>query len=125
MWGKIRIELNGLARTILVSLLLTLLAATIVYFTNLSEESFSWLAKIILAGGILTGAAYVAKARSSRGLLRGLSFGVMVFIIILIATLVTNPALIGIKSSLYNLLLCLVSGGLGGVLGIGLSNSIQ
>lgn len=124
MWKNISIELNGLARAILVSLLLTLVAATVVYFTRLSEECFGWLAKVILAGGILTGAAYVAKARATRGLFRGLSFGVIVFIIMLIVTLVANPGLITVKSSLYNLLLCMVSGALGGALGIGLSNSI-
>ncbi|MGI6435981.1 MAG: TIGR04086 family membrane protein [Syntrophomonadaceae bacterium] len=124
MWKNISIELNGLARAILISLLLAVAAATVVYFTRLSEESFGLLAKIILAGGVFTGAAYVAKARATRGLVRGLNFGVMIFILMLIATLATNPGLIGIKSSLYNLLLCMVSGALGGVLGIGLSNNI-
>ena len=40
----------------------------------------------------------------------------------LIATFALNSSLIGLKTFLYNLVLCLAAGGLGGILGIGLSD---
>ena len=47
----------------------------------------------------------------------------MVFILMLIATVIVDPSLITLRSSIYNLLLCMASGALGGILGIGLSNN--
>jgi putative membrane protein (TIGR04086 family) len=123
VWKNLSIELNGLARAILLSLLLAAAAAVVVYYTNLSEELFGLMAQLILALGVFTGAAYVAKVRASRGLVRGLNFGVMIFILMLIATVAISPGLLSLKGSLYNLLLCLASGALGGILGIGLSNN--
>lgn len=124
MWKNLSIELNGLARTILISLLLAVVSAVVVYYTNISEQIFGLLAQLILAGGVFAGAVYVARVRASRGLVRGLNFGVMVFIIMLIATVAINPSLLSLKSSLYNLMLCLASGALGGIFGIGLSNNV-
>ncbi len=124
MWKNFSIELNGLARAIVISLLLAVASAVVVYYTDISEQVFGLLAQLILAGGVFAGAAYVAKIRATRGLLRGLNFGVMVFILMLVATVAINPSLLSLKSSLYNLLLCLASGALGGVLGIGLSNQV-
>lgn len=123
MWKNLSIELNGLARTILISLLLAVVSAVLVYYTNISEQIFALLAQLILAGGVFAGAVYVARARATRGLVRGLNFGVMVFILMLIATVAINPGLLSLKSSLYNLMLCLASGALGGILGIGLSSN--
>jgi len=123
VWKNLSVELNGLVRAILISLFLAAAAAVVVYYTKLSEESFGLLAQLILAIGVFSGAAYVAKVRATRGLVRGLNFGVMVFILMLITTVAVNPSLITLKSSLYNLLLCMASGALGGILGIGLSNN--
>lgn len=123
MWKNLSIELNGLARTILISLLLAVVSAVVVYYTNISEQIFALLAQLILAGGVFAGAVYVARVRATRGLVRGLNFGVMVFILMLIATVAINPGLLSLKSSLYNLMLCLASGALGGILGIGLSSN--
>jgi putative membrane protein (TIGR04086 family) len=123
MWKNVSIELNGLARALGISFLLALVSAVVVYYTNISEEIFALLAQLILAGGVFAGAAYVARVRATRGLIRGLNFGVMVFILMLIITVAINPGLLGLKSSLYNLMLCLASGALGGILGISLSSS--
>ncbi|MGI6467834.1 MAG: TIGR04086 family membrane protein [Syntrophomonadaceae bacterium] len=123
MWKNFNIELKGLARAILLSLFLAAVAAVVVYYTSLSEKSFRLLAPLILAIGVFAGAAYVARERATRGLVRGLNFGIMVFILMLIATVIVDPSLITLRSSIYNLLLCMASGALGGILGIGLSNN--
>ena len=48
--------------------------------------------------------------------------GLVFFILMLIATFIFNSSLIGFKTFIYTLGLCVVAGGLGGILGIGLSD---
>lgn len=123
MWKNLLVELNGMSRAVILSCVLGVVSAIVVYFSNLSEESFSLLGRIILAASVFTGACYTTKIRASRGLTRGLNFGLAFFILVLIASLGFHPASITLKHSLYSLGICLASGGLGGILGIGLSSS--
>lgn len=117
------VELRGLARAFTVSLILCLLSAAVVYFSGLSEALLTSLGKIILIIGVFCGSCYVTKEYGSKGLVRGLSMGIMFFILMLIATLIFNSSLISFKTFLYTLLICLASGALGGIFGIGLSDN--
>lgn len=121
MFKNLVVELNGLARALVMSLVLCVLSAVAVYYTGLAETVLPTLGKIIIISSIFVGACYVSRLRGSRGLLRGANFGLMFFILMLIATLAFDISLVQMKSFLYSLLLCLASGALGGILGIGLS----
>ena len=124
MIKNLSIELVGLGKALLASVLLSLLATLLVYYTGLSENLFAPLGNIIMVISIFWGACYVSKVHGSKGLLRGINMGVAFFILMFIATLVFNPALINMKTFLFTLMLSLIAGGLGGILGVGLSNNI-
>lgn len=119
---KLPVELKGLGKGLLVSLLLCLLAAPLIYFTGIRETIMPTLGNLILAVGVFWCGCYVSKSYGSKGLVRGISMGLTFFILMLIATFTFNSSLIGFKTFFYNLVLCLAAGGLGGILGIGLSD---
>lgn len=119
---KLSIELKGLGKGLLVSLVLCLLVAPVVYFTGIKETAMPALGNLILAIGIFWCGCCVSKSYGSKGLVRGISMGLVFFILMLIATFIFNSSLIGFKTFLYTLSLCLIAGGLGGILGIGLSD---
>ena len=119
---KLSIEVKGLGKGILVSLVLCLLVTPVVYFTGIKETVMPALGNLILAIGIFWCSSYVSKSYGSKGLVRGVSMGLVFFILMLIATFISNSSLIGFKTFLYTLSLCLVAGSLGGILGIGLSD---
>jgi putative membrane protein (TIGR04086 family) len=121
MSKRLSIEINGLARTLILSLGLCIVSATVIYYSSLSEALLSPVGKAILIISVFYGGAYVSRAHGSKGLVRGVYMGIMFFLILLIATLIFNHSLISLKTSLYTLLVCAGSGGLGGILGIGLS----
>jgi putative membrane protein (TIGR04086 family) len=123
MKNNLSIELRGLARILLVSIVLCLVSAIIVYYSGLRETLLAPLGKLILIISIFFGGCYVSKTYGSKGLVRGMSTGTMFFLLILIATLVFNPAVVSLKTFFYTLIICIVSGGLGGILGIGLSDT--
>ncbi|MDD2509757.1 MAG: TIGR04086 family membrane protein [Syntrophomonas sp.] len=117
------VELKAITRAVLFSLALGLVSAIVIYFSSLSEELLPALGKSILILSVFLAACQVSKHYGSKGLIRGLSMGMVFFIIMLIATLLFNPSLIVFKTFVYTLLLCLLAGGLGGILGIGLNGN--
>lgn len=123
MKSNLSVELKGFTGALLVSLLLSLIAAPIIYYSGLRETLLAPLGKLILIISIFFGGSYVSKIYGTKGLIRGATIGTMFFILIFILTLVINPSLICFKNIIYTLLICLVSGSLGGILGIGLSQN--
>ena len=124
MLKNLSIELVGLGKALVASVVLSLLGTVLIYYTGLAETLFAPLGNVIMVISIFLGACHVSKARGSKGLLRGINMGVAFFILMFIATLVFNPSLISMKTTLLTLLMCAVSGGLGGILGVGLSNNM-
>ena len=123
MGERIPIEIKGLGKSLLLALLLGTLISVVVYYTGLKETLLSPLAKLVLVISVFSGGCYVSKAHGNKGLVRGVSLGIMFFTLMLIATLAFNSSLIDLKGFLYTLGVCIVSGGIGGILGIGLSNN--
>ncbi len=117
------VEMKALGRALAVSFILCILVATVIYFTGLRETLLASLGKIILTISVFWAGSYVSKFYGSKGLVRGITMGVLFFILMLIATLVFNKSVISLGSFFYSLAVCVVAGGLGGILGIGLSNN--
>jgi len=113
------VELRAITKAVLFSLVLGLVSAFVIYFSSLSEELLPALGKGILILSIFLAACQVSKHYGSKGLIRGLSIGMVFFIIMLIATFIFNPSLIALKTFVYTLLLCLLAG----ILGIGLNGN--
>jgi len=118
---KIAVELKGLGISILIGVVLCILASTLVYFTGLKETVLNPIGKVVLLISVFSGGCVVSRAYGNKGLVRGISLGIMFFILMLITTLIANPSHIYFKGFLYTLSACIISGGLGGILGIGLS----
>ena len=123
MKGNLSIELKGLARALVISLVLSLIAAPIIYYSGLKETLLAPLGKLILIISIFLGGSYVSKTHGTKGLIRGITVGTVFFMLISILTLIVNPSLVCFKGIIYTLLICLISGSLGGILGIGLSQN--
>lgn len=117
------VEIKALGTALSVSFILCILLATVVYYTGLRETLFASLGKIILAIAVFWAGSYVSKHYGNKGLVRGMTMGIMFFTLMFIATLVFSKPTINIGSFFYSLAICLVAGGLGGILGIGLSDS--
>lgn len=119
--AKLPIELKALFYSLLIALLLSVLFAALLCFTGLKGSALYAMAKITLVVSVFMGGCYVSKRYASKGLIHGFSMGVLFFTFLLILSLIVDPNYIDIKTLLTNLALCLVSGGAGGILGIGLS----
>lgn len=117
------VEIKALSTALSVSFILCILVATVVYYTGLRETLLGSLGKIILAISVFGSASYVSKYYGSKGLVRGMTMGIIFFTLMFIATLVFSKSTINIGSFFYSLAVCLVAGGLGGILGIGLSDN--
>lgn len=116
------IEVKGLGRGLLVSLVLTLLTAVIVYYSGIEETVLPLMGNIILIISVFWAGCYVSRQYGSKGLVRGITMGLTWFVLILIATYAFNPSQIGLVTFLQSLAICIISGALGGIVGIGLSD---
>ncbi len=117
------VEMKAIGRALLISFILSVLIAVIIYFTGLKETLLASLGKIILTISVFWAGSYVSKFHGSKGLVRGMSMGLVFFIIMLIATIIFNQSVISLSSFFYSLAVCMAAGGLGGILGISLSDT--
>lgn len=116
------VELKGLFLTCTVAAVLGGLLAALVYLSPLRETVLDPLANLVLIIAVFVGGSYVAKTRGSRGLVGGITLGIMFFVVMFVLTLIFSPTLPGFKSFLQHLCICVIAGGLGGIFGIGLSS---
>jgi putative membrane protein (TIGR04086 family) len=123
MFKKISIEIRGILRILILSAVLCLLSAAIIYFTGLSESLMAPLSKIILVVSVFYGSCYISKSYGTRGLVRGITTGLIFFILLTIATLAFSASNMNIRDSLVTLISLIIAGSLGGILGIGLSDT--
>ncbi len=117
------IELSAIGKALLFSCILCVLLATIIYFTGLKETLLPSLGKIILTVSVFFASAQVSHYHGNKGLVRGVTIGVIFFIIVVILSLVFNKTIVSFGTFFYSLAVCVIAGGLGGILGIGLSHS--
>ncbi|MGI5880377.1 MAG: TIGR04086 family membrane protein [Syntrophomonadaceae bacterium] len=116
------VEIIAISKSILISLVLCILAGTTVYYSSIPDTSMALIGKLIVLFSIFWAGCYVSRHYGSKGLVRGISMGIAFFIIMLIATLAFDTSLISLGGVLYTLTTCIIAGGLGGILGLGLSD---
>ncbi len=116
-------EIKAIGKALIVSLFLCVFVAILVYFTGIKETLLSPFGKIILTMAVFFASAQISHYHGNRGLVRGVSTGIIFFVIVLILTLVFNKSIVSIGAFFYSLMVCVIAGSLGGILGIGLSNS--
>lgn len=115
------VELQGLFRSLLFGVIACIVASVVIYLSGIEETLTGTIGRLILIGSVFYAACYVSKSYGSKGLIRGLTMGVVFYIVLLIASLIFQESRIDIQSYLLNLLICLGSGAFGGILGIGLN----
>jgi len=116
------VELQGLFKSLLFGMIACIVASVVIYFTALEETSTGMIGRLILIASVFYAACYVSKSYGSKGLIRGLTMGVLFYIVLLIASLIFPVSRIDIMRYLLNLLICLGAGAFGGILGIGLNS---
>lgn len=121
MSGKASVELKVIGKALVWSVLLCLVTAAVVYFSGIRETLLPTLGKLIIILTVFGAGCSVSRHYGSKGLVRGMTMGIAFFILMLIATIGLRPELISFKSFLSMLAITVTAGGLGGILGIGLS----
>jgi putative membrane protein (TIGR04086 family) len=117
------IELKGLLRSLLYGMIACIIASAVMYFSSIQESLSAVIGRLILIASVFYAAGYVTKSYGNKGLIRGITMGVMFYIVLLIASLIFHQTRIDVQSYLLNLLICLGSGAIGGILGLGLNNN--
>jgi putative membrane protein (TIGR04086 family) len=123
MTKKLLLDAKSLGWVAIISLVACVVLATLVYFTTMQEKALKTLSTAVLIISIMAGGISAGKSYASKGLIHGTRIGLLTFLLILIASLVTNPELIKIKSFIATMTVCLLSGGIGGIIGIGINET--
>lgn len=123
MGDKIAVELKGLLKSILFGIILCTAVASLIYYSGLRETLTSSLGKFILIASVFYAGCFASKSYGNKGLIRGVTMGVLFFIVLIIASLIFHAKPINLSSFFVNLAICLGAGGIGGILGIGLSDN--
>ena len=116
------VELKGLFKSLLFGMVACIVASFVIYYTALEETSTGSIGRLILIASVFYAASYVSKSYGSKGLIRGITMGVLYYIVLLIAALIFQVSRFDIQSYLLNLLICIGTGAFGGILGIGLNS---
>lgn len=115
---SLRLAGGGVLRAVLLAAALTLLASTVVYFTDLDERILQWA---VNAGSfvVLGAASFVTARRAGRhGLLYGTAIGVFYSAVTLVLGLLLFPPFMGLTAFLKRLGFSVLAGACGGVLGV-------
>ena len=102
----------GIAAAFIIMLLCSFFGSGIVYFTHLPESSLHVMAIIVNIFALGAGGFISARKAGNRGLIRGLTVGFMILLLMLAIGSVTLPEL-ALKAGY-----CLPAAALGGVCGI-------
>ncbi|MHB1418097.1 MAG: TIGR04086 family membrane protein [Bacillota bacterium] len=117
---RVHSVVKGTVYAMLLSLVLTLLTGLVLYFTALSESAIPTISIIILASSIFAGGVSAGRSAVTRGLWQGALVGLIFFILTILFTFFSVPGQMGTSGLLVKSIVSLISGGLGGVLGVSL-----
>lgn len=111
---------KGVISTLLISLVLSMFFGTVYYLTNLSENSLPWVSSGILCLSVLVGGGYAAAKAGAKGLYHGIGVAVIYFILVWLVAALFLQSFVTFSGFAIKLILTLLSGALGGILGVSL-----
>lgn len=123
MGEKMPIELKGVLKSTLLGILLCMTVGGLIYYSGLQETLLTPLGKLVLIATVFYAGCFASKSYGNKGLIRGITMGVIFFILLVIASLIFQARPIDLPSFFVNLAICVGAGAIGGILGIGLSDS--
>ena len=112
--------LNGLIWSLVVSICLSIIITLVLHFTAVSENLIPAFATLIFLS-ILSGSIVSAKTAGNKGLIHGVSVGLLYLFISLILSLFIISGSFGWLVFL-KIAYTLIASSIGGIIGIGLSN---
>ncbi len=115
--SKYKFLIFGLLGAVVITALVMLLMAVFMYATNADSKMVSTLSALSLAIGCFFGALFASKIKKSGGLLTGIAVSGVLFAIIFILSLFFGDNAFSV-SSLLHAVIMLLSGGIGGILGV-------
>lgn len=110
----------GSAYSLGLSLFFSLMAGLTYHFTALPEHTLPWASVLVLSLGAGGGALAAGRAAGARGLFHGVVVGGVFFLAVWAASGIFLPGQAAL-AVYQKLALSLVAGGMGGVIGVGLS----
>ncbi len=113
---------KGFIWTLIITITLGILLSLILQFTPLSESLLAGLATFIFFISMLLGASIGARAAGNKGLLHGLAVCLSYWVLTLLVGLCWSPDIFTLYLIFKRLGFAVLSGVLGGIIGIGLSN---
>lgn len=117
--------LKGILCTLAASGLLIGLAGLTYSIVDLTEPALNRLAAAILFLSAAAGGAFAAREAGGRGLLHGLAVGLLYFPLLVACTAWILPGPLQAAPLLPKLVLATAGGAAGGMLGVGLANSVS
>ena len=123
MGDKLPIELKGLIKSLLLGIIACVMLAGVIYYSGLQETLMAPLGKLVLIASVFYAGCYASKSYGNKGLIRGITMGVLFFILLIIASLIFHAAPISLTNFFTSLAICVGAGTVGGILGIGLSDN--
>ena len=112
---------KGTVYALIIASLLNLLAGTIMYYSTVSDLWLGGLATFIFGLSIFCGGIVASFKASTKGLLHGISVGVLFLVVAaLISGLMDSTTIVG-ATLLKKTLIAIIAGGMGGILGVTLS----
>ncbi len=121
MLRRIAGEFRGFLVALVSAVIIGSVLALVVYWSPLRETLLDPLADFTLMLSVFIGGWSSAHHHGNRGLVRGVAIGLTFFAFVFLVTLIVNPALVSFASMIKDLALGMVCGGLGGILGVGMS----
>ncbi|MGE5417273.1 MAG: TIGR04086 family membrane protein [Acidobacteriota bacterium] len=122
MTGSLTSKLYGIAAAVAAAFLLGSFFATLIYFTSLKETLLSPLADFTLIISVFIGGFVAAQLIGHRGLINGISVGVTIFVAIVLLSIIFDRDSLGFWPIVKNAAITMISGSLGGILGVGVSS---
>lgn len=121
---KFKYILVGLVLALFVTLTSLFLISIIMYYADIDSSMASPLASIGLILGCFVGGFYTSKKHEKKGLIIGFTTSAIFFIILSIASLSISTDNFGLLSLIHSLVM-LLSGGIGGILGVNNKRKIK
>jgi len=114
--------LRGTVVALVVSILGAALLGILFYFFNFSEKFLSPVSGVVLFLSVFSGGLLAAHRAGNRGIYHGLAVGIVFFAVSWLLVTLFFPGNTVFLNVLQKLAVIIMAGGMGGVLGVGLSS---
>ena len=108
----------------LITLVSLFIVACFMHIAEIDSKYSSPLSSIGLAVGCFFGGFIYSKSCGKKGLVCGVTISLIFYIIILLVSLISGFGKLGVNT-LIHMIITLLSGGIGGILGVNLSKKIK